>query len=294
MGYFLVFYFVLGHYLAMKRVNLLPNLFTAFALACGLFVIFKMNMTEVGAVTVNNLIAVTGILVIAAFADLLDGAIARALKAESDFGGLFDSLADAINFGVAPSVIVLKTLSVEPGSKSSFFITFAAMVYTVCGVLRLIRFNVNKMQAQNNDELLAAAKKNFTGLPIPAACGACISANLFIATLAKDYPSLLTKEMTTGLMVFVMIILGYLMISRFRFPSLKSLHIKVSSFKIVFFSILATLLLFFGVSHNFPLFFFLVTWAYPIVSLTLSLIRKIGGNKTKSLEDFDPAPDEDD
>jgi len=272
----------------MKRVTLLPNIITAFGLACGLFAIFKMNMTEIGTVTVNQLIAVTGILILAAFADLLDGAIARVMKAESDFGGLFDSLADAITFGVAPSVIVLKTLSVPPGTSHSFFITFAAMIFTVCGVLRLIRFNVNKMKAQNNDELIAAASKNFTGLPIPAACGACISANLFLAYLGED----ISKEMQTGLMVFVMTLIGYLMISRFRFPSLKSLQIKVSSFKVVFFSTLLTLGAFFGIMHDFPLFFFVITWAYPVVSLILSLVRKIGGNKTKSLEDFEPSPED--
>lgn len=276
----------------MKRAVLLPNIITAFGLACGLFAIFKMNMTDVGAVTVNNLIAVTGILILAAFADLLDGAIARVMKAESEFGGLFDSLADAITFGVAPSVIVLKTLSARPGTMDSFLITFAAMIYTICGVLRLIRFNINKMQAQNNDELLAAAKKNFTGLPIPAACGACISANLFMASLASDYPEFMTYKMMIGIMIFVMTVLGYLMISRLRFPSLKSLQIKVSSFKIVFFSTLMTLLLFFGIMHDFPLFFFTITWIYPIISLILSLVRKIAGNRTKSLEDFDPAPED--
>lgn len=278
----------------MKRVALLPNLFTAFALACGLFAIFKMNMIEVGAVTVDNLIAVSGILILAAFADLLDGAVARAMKAESDFGGLFDSLADSINFGVAPAVIVLKTLSIETGSTYSFFITFAAMVYTVCGVLRLTRFNVNKMQAQNNDELLAAAKKNFTGLPIPAACAACISANLGLAAFASAFPSYLTKETITNVMMGVMTFIGYLMISRLRFPSLRSLQVKVSSFRTVFLSTLITLLLVFGIIHNFPLFFFTIAWGYISISLILSLVRKIAGNKTKSLEDFDPSPEEED
>ena len=276
----------------MKRV-ILPNIITAFGLACGLFAIFKMNMTDIGSVTVNHLIAVSGILILAAFADLLDGAIARVMKAESEFGGLFDSLADAITFGVAPSVIVLKTLSAKPGTMDSFFITFAAMIYTICGVLRLIRFNINKMQAQNNDELLAAAKKNFTGLPIPAACGACISANLFIAALATEYPSLITYKMMLCIMIGVMLFLGYLMVSRLRFPSLKSLRIKVSSFTVVFISTLLTLILFFSIMHDFPLFFFTVTWLYPITSLILSLVRKIGGNKTKALEDFDPSPEED-
>ena len=70
-------------------------------------------------------------MLLAGLADLLDGAIARAMKAESEFGGFFDSLADAITFGVGPSVIVLKTLSVPPAPDFSFYITIAAMVFTV-------------------------------------------------------------------------------------------------------------------------------------------------------------------
>src|ERR1700722_5210603 len=115
----------------MKRVHLLPNVITAFGLSCGLFVIFKMNMTEVGAANYQVLAATTGILLLAALADLLDGAVARAMKAESEFGGLFDSLADAISFGVAPSIIVLKSLSISPGTELSFFLTTAAMVFSV-------------------------------------------------------------------------------------------------------------------------------------------------------------------
>ena len=124
----------------MKKVQLLPNVITAFALSCGLFVIFKMNMISNGEANLQVLTATAGILLMAAFADLLDGAVARAMKAESEFGGLFDSLADAITFGVGPSVIILKSLSIEPGTEYSFLLTTAAMVYTVCGVLRLVRF----------------------------------------------------------------------------------------------------------------------------------------------------------
>jgi CDP-diacylglycerol--serine O-phosphatidyltransferase len=113
----------------LKKIALLPNVVTAFGLSCGLFVIFKMNMTGVGEANPQVLVAVTGILLLAAFADLLDGAIARAIKAESDFGGIFDSLADAISFGVAPSVIILKSLSVLPGTKLSFLVTAAAIIF---------------------------------------------------------------------------------------------------------------------------------------------------------------------
>src|SRR5688500_15807411 len=112
----------------INKVHVLPNIITAFALTCGLFVIFKMNMTPVGEADIHVLTATAGILLLSAFADLVDGAIARALKAESNFGGFFDSLADAITFGVGPAVIVLKSLSLKPGTEFSFFLTLAAMV----------------------------------------------------------------------------------------------------------------------------------------------------------------------
>src|SRR5438270_194223 len=101
----------------LKKISLLPNVITAFGLSCGLFVIFKMNMTPVGEATAQVLTATAGILLLAAFADLVDGAVARVIKAESEFGGIFDTLADAISFGVAPSIIILKSLSVAPGTK---------------------------------------------------------------------------------------------------------------------------------------------------------------------------------
>src|SRR5215204_1539550 len=142
----------------LKKIALLPNVVTAFGLSCGLFVIFKMNMIGIGEANPQVLMAVTGILLLAAFADLLDGAIARAMKAESDFGGIFDSLADAISFGVAPSVIILKSLSVLPGTKLSFLVTTAALIFSICGVLRLVRFNVKALAAKGNVDLVLSQK----------------------------------------------------------------------------------------------------------------------------------------
>ncbi len=130
----------------LKKIALLPSVITAFGLSCGLFVIFKMNMIGSGEADFQVLTSITGILLLAAFADLLDGAVARAIKAESYFGGIFDSLADAISFGVAPSVIILKSLSVSPGTQLSFSITTAALIFSICGVLRLVRFSVHAMK----------------------------------------------------------------------------------------------------------------------------------------------------
>ena len=138
-------------------------------------------MIGIGEANPQVLMVVTGFLLLAVIADLLDGAIARIIKAESDFGGIFDSLANAISFGVAPSVIILKSISVLPGTKLSFLVTAAAIIFSICGVLRLVRFSVNALAAKSNADLAIAQKKHFTGLPIPAAAASAVSLNLFLS-----------------------------------------------------------------------------------------------------------------
>ncbi|MEC7840140.1 MAG: phosphatidylcholine/phosphatidylserine synthase [Chlamydiota bacterium] len=275
----------------MKKIYLLPNIITAFGLTCGLFVIFKMNMTAIGDVTPYVLLVTTGILILAAFADLLDGAIARAMKAESEFGGLFDSLADAITFGVAPAVIVLKTLSIEPGTESSFLMTGAAMMYTVCGVLRLIRYNVTNSKPSEKVDVITVNNKNFTGLPIPAAAGAIVSLNLFIAACPFSWLCELSDFTRTTLLFSAFFLAGYLMISRWRFPSLKTLRIRVASFQMVFVTVVLAVFIFYGILHHFPLVLFTICWGYIAVSLMLTLIRMTTGKKSKTLADFDLGPD---
>lgn len=276
----------------LKKIALLPNVVTAFGLSCGLFVIFKMNMIGVGEVNAQILTAVTGILLLAAFADLLDGAIARAIKAESDFGGIFDSLADAISFGVAPSVIILKSLSVLPGTKLSFLVSTAAIIFSLCGVLRLVRFNVNALAAKSNADLARAQKKHFTGLPIPAAAAAAVSLNLFL--FSENFRTVVDLSITTEtwILSLALILLGYCMISRWKFPSIKTLEIRVASFRVVFFTVLAAVLIFYGILHYFSLVFMVLSWSYVVIAWTLAVIRLLAGRKSKTLEEFEPEPDE--
>lgn len=276
----------------IKRIHLLPNVITAFGLSCGLFVIFKMTMTEVGGANYQVLTAAAGILLLAALADLLDGAVARAIKAESEFGGLFDSLADAITFGVAPSVIVLKTLSVNPGTGLSFFVTTAATIYTMCGVLRLVRFNLNASQIKGDQELVDASKKNFTGLPIPAAAAAVVSGNLFLAS--DEFRSILTlsDETRIWIMIVQLVMIGYFMISRWKFPSLKSLNMRVASFQLVFLTVVVAVVIFYGLLHHFAVVLFACSWSYLVIAWILSIIRLISGKKSKTLEDFEPEPED--
>lgn len=276
----------------LKTIALLPNVVTAFGLSCGLFVIFKMNMTPVGEVNAAHLTAVTGILLLAALADLLDGAIARAMKTESDFGGIFDSLADAISFGVAPSVIILKSLSVSPGTKLSFLVTTAAIVFSLCGVLRLVRFNLSAQAAKANADLAQAHKKHFTGLPIPAAAAAAISLNLFIFSPEFQSVIKLSPLTETWILSFALLLLGYCMVNRWKFPSIKSLEIRVASFRLVVLTVLAAVLIFYGILHYFSFVFMALAWSYVVLAWTLTIIRMLAGRKSKTLEEFEPEPDE--
>ncbi|KAG6559194.1 CDP-alcohol phosphatidyltransferase [Candidatus Rhabdochlamydia oedothoracis] len=269
----------------MRRVYLIPNMITAFGLACGLFVIFKVNMVEPGSGLFQVLRISVLLLLVAAFADLLDGAVARAFRAESEFGFIFDSLADAISFGVAPSVLLLKTLSLEPGTGLSFLAVLGAMLYSICGILRLVRFNVKTTEP--NAEALSE-KKHFTGLPIPAAALAAVSLNfLFASNFFHNYFSL-SEEAHAITLSIVMIILGYFMVSRWKFPSSKALHFRVPSFQLVFGTVISAIFIFYGTLYFFPIMLTIVTWSYILLGWTLSIIRLIAGRKSKTLVDFEP------
>lgn len=278
----------------IKKSQLLPNVITAFGLCCGLFAIFKINMTPIGEAGREVLMFTTGILILAAFADLIDGALARAMKAESDFGGLFDSMADAITFGVAPSIIVLKSLSIPSGTELSYLVTTSAMVYTVCGVLRLVRFNLLSQESAESASVHAAFQKNFTGLPIPAAAAAAISGNLFL--VSDEFKNLfdISQETRAWILFFQMIILGYFMISRWKFPSFKALRIRITSFQQVFLTVLFTVfIIFYGIMKHFSVVFVALSWGYVVIAWILSIIRVIRGNKSTVLEDFEPEPEDD-
>lgn len=258
----------------MNRIHLLPNVFTALGLICGLFVIFKLNMTGVGAVDHNVLKTAAAFLLLASLFDLLDGAVARAMNVESEFGGLFDSLADAVTFGVAPSVIILKSVSADPGSFSSFVLTTAALVYSMCGILRLVRFNVHANE-RNHDDLDLMAKYFFIGLPIPAAAAAAVSLD-FVLISPEVIHWIALSDMTIALFLsFALLILGYFMISRWKFPSLKGFQTRIYSFKALFTIILLSSVIFYGLVHHFALVFFAISWGYFLFSILFVLTRYI-------------------
>jgi CDP-diacylglycerol--serine O-phosphatidyltransferase len=131
---------------------LLPNLITLLALCAGLT---AMRMAVEG-----NIQLALAAIVFAALLDGIDGRVARLLKGTSRFGAELDSLADFVNFGVAPALILYFWGLHE--LKSAGWI--AAMVFAICAALRLARFNV--MIDEPNRPLWAG--NFFTGIPAPA------------------------------------------------------------------------------------------------------------------------------
>ena len=134
---------------------LLPNLITLLALCSGITAI-RLGIEG------RYELAVAGIMV-AVVLDAVDGRLARFLKGTSRFGAELDSLADFVNFGVAPALL-LYTWSLNALRTAGWVI---ALVLAICCALRLARFNV----ALDDPNKPPWANMFFTGAPAPAGAG---------------------------------------------------------------------------------------------------------------------------
>jgi len=131
---------------------IIPNLITVLAICAGLS---GVRMAFEGRFQT----AVVMVL-IAAFLDGIDGRVARALKASSKFGAEMDSLADIVNFGVAPALVLYAFLLDQAGSPG----WIAALLFAIACGLRLARFNV----LLDDEERPAWQADYFVGVPAPA------------------------------------------------------------------------------------------------------------------------------
>jgi CDP-diacylglycerol--serine O-phosphatidyltransferase len=146
----------------------------------------------------------------AAALDGLDGRLARMLKSESAIGAELDSLCDFVNFGVTPA-LVLYLWGLRTETSLGWI---AVLVYAVCCMLRLARFNVGSRAAGE-----AAEKTSFIGVPSPA--GAMLVLMPIYVVFAVDEAFV----MPPVLIALWMLGIGALMISRVRTPSLKRITI---------------------------------------------------------------------
>jgi CDP-diacylglycerol--serine O-phosphatidyltransferase len=170
---------------------LIPNIFTLVGLCAGLTAI-RMGIEHRWDLAVAAL-------VFAAFLDGIDGHVARLLKASSRFGAELDSLADFVNFGVAPAIIMFNWALEDLRSLG----WIAVLVFAVCSALRLARFNVSLDRPDQ-----PAWKSNyFVGVPAPAAA-IILLLPIYIQDLGLHLPSL------TPLVLIYTLTIALLMVSR--------------------------------------------------------------------------------
>jgi CDP-diacylglycerol--serine O-phosphatidyltransferase len=172
--------------------TLLPNLITLLALCAGL--------TAIRMAVENRLDLALAAIVLAVLLDGIDGRIARMLKGTSRFGAELDSLADFVNFGVAPALILYFWGLHE--LKSAGWI--AALVFAICAALRLARFNV--MIDDPNQP--AWAGNFFTGIPAPA------GAITVLLPIYLNFLGVSNGLVTVWLTFFYTLAIALLMVSR--------------------------------------------------------------------------------
>ncbi|NTS30040.1 CDP-diacylglycerol--serine O-phosphatidyltransferase [Phyllobacterium sp. BT25] len=131
---------------------LVPNVITVLAICAGL--------TGIRLAFENRFELAVAMVLLAAFLDGIDGRIARMMKGSSNFGAQMDSLADIVNFGVAPALVLYAYMLDQARS----FGWIAALLYCIACCLRLARFNV-MLDAVGQP---AWQKNFFTGVPAPA------------------------------------------------------------------------------------------------------------------------------
>lgn len=186
----------------LHLLKLLPNFVSILALCAGL--------TAIRFAISGRIAEAVFLIALAAALDGLDGRLARMLKSESAIGAELDSLCDFVNFGVVPGLVLYLW-----GLRSEIQIGWiAVLVYAVCCMLRLARFNVGNKSAD------PAEKTAFVGVPSPA--GAMLALLPIYLSHAADIrlPALVVAAW--------MVAVGVLMISRLPTPSLKRMTIAAS------------------------------------------------------------------
>jgi len=185
--------------------TLLPNVITLLALCAGLTAI-RLAVEE------RFDWALAGV-VFAAALDGIDGRVARMLKGTSRFGAELDSLADFVNFGVAPALILyfwgLHDL------KSAGWIV--CLVFAICAGLRLARFNV----MLDDTSRPAWAANYFVGMPAPA------GAIAVLLPIYINFVGLPWLGFPTSLTFIYTLVIALVMVSRFPVYSGKKLGTRV-------------------------------------------------------------------
>lgn len=204
-----------------------------------------LGLTSIVATQFGNLELAAWLIVWCGLLDTLDGMVARLLKATSSFGAEFDSMADLISFGVAPSVLVLNAGisigGVEFASGQFWVLAASCGAFALAGAMRLARFNLTSDEPRTGW---------FAGVPITVAGGGLLSSMVLVLLYHEQIASLLPLHLYLPVLMFVF---ALLMISRLRFPKAT---LRKNNF-INAFQIINILLIFYcGITRSFPEYLF--------------------------------------
>lgn len=213
-----------------KGLYVIPTLFTAANVAMGFLAVlyairgFSIALTapDAAAYYFNNAALAIGLAILF---DTVDGRIARATRTATEIGVQFDSLADVLTFGIAPTALVYSWAFAPTFSENSpghNFAVFLLFVYLMCGAFRLARFNLQatrpRVLAEGSPKV---DKKAFVGLPIPPA-GGLLAALVHFSPMPLsshgDQPAHFYSYLLMGLVG----LLSFLMVSTIRYSSMKA------------------------------------------------------------------------
>nr|WP_307727365.1 CDP-diacylglycerol--serine O-phosphatidyltransferase [Telluria mixta] len=215
----------------------MPSFVTLLSIACGFgSIVISVDNAPVGDPSDYRLAAI--LLVLAGVFDALDGFVARATNTQSAFGVQLDSIADVMNFGCAPGLLLYCYGFAQMGAAHPTLVRMgglACFVFVACGALRLARFNV--MVGKTDP-------RYFVGMPITAGA-ACV------ASVVVAWPDPVADMAGAFLVMLLMVAVGTLMVSTIRFPSSKQPKSKAALVALVVCIVLLALLR----SRFFALFF---------------------------------------
>ncbi len=185
----------------------LPSFVTLLSIACGFgSIVIAVDNAAIGSAQDYRLAAI--LLVFAGVFDALDGFVARATGTSSNFGMQLDSLADVMNFGCAPAMLLYCWGFALQGVGHPTLLRMgglACFVFVACAALRLARFNITVGRTD---------PRYFVGMPTTAAA-ACV------ASVVVAWPDPLTTMPQGYGVMLLMVAVGGLMVSSLRFPSSK-------------------------------------------------------------------------
>ena len=228
---------------------IVPNIITLIALCLGL--------TAIRLAFEGRYEPAVVAIVVAALLDGVDGRVARMLKGTSRFGAELDSLADFVNFGVTPALILYSFLLNE--LKAIGWI--AVLVFAIAMVLRLARFNV-MLDDPNRPEW---KKSFFTGMPAPA--GALTS----MLPLYLSFLGFSIGPAAAPIALVYLLGLAFLMVSTIPVYSGKTIGLKVPRQWVLPIFVISVAV--FGLLANFPWEMLTAITVLFLASIPISVMR---------------------